>query len=108
MDGRGSKPGERRGGRKKGTPNKANAEIKAAAQAFGADAIKKLAELAGLINGGQGKAQSEQAQVSAVTQLLDRGYGRPATVVEGSDDGPPVKTLIEIAWLGTASNASKS
>ena len=28
--GRGSKPGERRGGRKKGTPNKTTAEVKAA------------------------------------------------------------------------------
>lgn len=30
---RGSKPGERRGGRKKGTPNKRTAEVKAALQA---------------------------------------------------------------------------
>lgn len=35
MAGKGSKPGERRGGRQKGTPNKTSASVKAAlAQAF--------------------------------------------------------------------------
>jgi hypothetical protein len=36
---RGSKPGERRGGRQKGTPNKTTAEIRELAQAHGPDAI---------------------------------------------------------------------
>jgi hypothetical protein len=37
--------GERFGGRKKGTPNKATAEIKAVAQEYGAEAIETLAEM---------------------------------------------------------------
>lgn len=105
---RGSQPGERRGGRKKGTPNKATAEVKALARSYGPKAIEKLARLAGLLAEGEGAAASEQAQVSAITQLLDRGYGKPAQVVEGSDDGPPIKTVLEVAWLGSALNASKS
>lgn len=100
--------GVKYGGRKKGTPNKSSAEVKALARAHGPAAIEKLARLAGLMNGGEGAAQSEQAQVGACGMLLDRAYGKPAQVVEGSDDGPPIKTLIEIAWLGTASSASKS
>jgi hypothetical protein len=37
--------GERFGGRKKGTPNKATAEIKAVAQQYGTEAIETLAEM---------------------------------------------------------------
>lgn len=63
--------GTRIGGRQKGTPNKATAEIKAAAQEYGPKALKRLAHL--MMN-----AESEQAQVSACREILDRGYGKPA------------------------------
>lgn len=72
---RGSKPGERRGGRKAGTPNKATADIKALAQEYTKDAINELARLAG-------KAESEAARVAAIKELLDRGHGRAAQAVE--------------------------
>ena len=65
----GSKPGERRGGRKAGAPNKATAEIRTLAREHGPDAIKELARLAN-------EAQSEQARISACNTLLDRAYGR--------------------------------
>ena len=42
----GSKPGERRGGRKAGVPNKATAEIRTLAREHGPDAIRELARLA--------------------------------------------------------------
>lgn len=74
---RGSKPGERRGGRQKGVPNKATSEIKEVARKYGPAAIEKLAEMAGLVDGKAG-TESEQARVSAVKEILDRGYGRPA------------------------------
>ena len=64
----GSKPGERRGGRKKGTPNKATAEIKEAARKHAPEAIKQLANL-------MKNAESEAARVSAIKEILDRGYG---------------------------------
>ena len=82
--------GKKTGGRTKGVPNKATAEVKTLARSYGPGAIRKLAELAGLINEGEGKAQSEQAQVSAINQLLDRGYGKPAQVVQGDEDGGPI------------------
>jgi hypothetical protein len=53
----GSKPGERRGGRKAGVPNKATAEIRALARGHGPDAIRELARLAK-------EARSEQARIS--------------------------------------------
>jgi hypothetical protein len=59
---RGSAPGERRGGRAKGTPNKVTLEVKALASQHGPQAIQELARLAGLIEGGKGKAENEQAQ----------------------------------------------
>lgn len=101
MAGRGSKPGERRGGRQKGTSNKATADIKAAARMHGADAIKRLAHL-------MTKAESEQAQVAACKELLDRAYGKPAQAVVGDDDGAPVKTVMEIVWgVSSGSSADK-
>jgi hypothetical protein len=42
---RGSKPGERRGGRKKGAPNKATASIRDAAREFTDDALGTLVEV---------------------------------------------------------------
>ena len=79
----GSKPGERRGGRKKGTPNKATADIKALAMVHGPAAVLQLAALAK-------KAESEAARVAAIKELLDRAYGKAAQAVQmsGPDNGP--------------------
>ena len=71
----GSKPGERRGGRQKGTPNKATADIKAAAQAHGPRMIELLAEIAQ-------HGESEAARVSAISNILDRGYGKATQAVD--------------------------
>ncbi len=45
MAGAGAKPGERRGGRKKGTPNKITADIKAAFRIHGDELVKALLKL---------------------------------------------------------------
>lgn len=101
MAGRGSKPGERRGGRQKGTPNKATAEIREIARQHGAAAVERLAYL-------MTRAESEQAQVAACKELLDRAYGKPAQAIVG-DDEAPVKTVMEIVWAGmSGSSAGKS
>ncbi|HXA85755.1 MAG TPA: hypothetical protein VNZ47_11800 [Candidatus Dormibacteraeota bacterium] len=63
-------------GRPKGAPNKATADVKALAQQYTAGAIRGLAALAGLLDDGAGKAESEQARVSAFKELLDRGHGK--------------------------------
>jgi hypothetical protein len=34
--------------------------------------------------------QSESARVSAACALLDRGYGKPVTVLAGDDSMPPI------------------
>jgi len=86
----GSKPGEYRGGRQKGTPNKATAEAKLAiselAKTLAPDALRRLATLAR-------KAKSEAAQVAAIREILDRAYGRPAQAVTlAGGEGPPIRT----------------
>lgn len=66
----GSKPGERRGGRQKGTPNKVTADVRALAQKYGPKALKTLAEI---MEAGE---QPASARVSAAKELLDRAYGK--------------------------------
>ena len=90
--GGGSKPGERRGGRKKGTPNKATADVKALAQQYAPDAIKELARIAA-------KGESEAARVSAIKELLDRAYGKSPQAVTGEDGGPIQHAVAGFAWM---------
>ena len=91
---RGSKPGERRGGRKKGTPNKVTASLKDAAREYTEQALLTLAEV--MVDSEQPAA----ARVSAANALLDRGYGKPSNVIAGDEDGGPIKTVSEIRLVG--------
>jgi uncharacterized protein YfcZ (UPF0381/DUF406 family) len=61
--------GRKTGGRQKGTPNKATADIKALAMKHAEDAMKELARLAT-------GAESEAARVAAIKELFDRGFGK--------------------------------
>lgn len=76
---RGSKPGERRGGRKAGTPNHATVEIKDLARQHGPTVIAELVRLAA-------QAQSESARVAAAGMILDRAYGKSAPSPEERED----------------------
>jgi hypothetical protein len=82
-------------GRKKGVPNKRTAEIKALAQEYGAPAIARLAQLSGLVEGMPG-AESDAAQIAAIRELLDRGYGKAAQPISGDPDGAPL--AIDFRW----------
>lgn len=74
----GRKPGTpKTGGRKKGTPNKATADVKALARQYAPAALKELARLSI-------EAESEQARVSACREILDRAYGKAPQAIEGS------------------------
>ena len=68
--------GKRAGaGRKAGQPNKVTSDIRALAQKYTDRAIKRLAYLAE-------KAESESAQVAAIKEILDRGYGKSKQPLE--------------------------
>ena len=83
-----------RGGRRAGTGrpvgalNKATADIRALAQQYTDEAIKELARLAT-------QAESEQARVAAIKELLDRGYGKSTQAVDvGGGYGP-----VTFTWM---------
>jgi len=82
--------GRKTGGRKKGTPNRATAEIKALAQDHGEATIKELARLAL-------KAKSEMTRVAAGRELLDRGYGKATQPIAGDLDSPLIVELVRFA-----------
>ncbi len=67
--------GNKTGGRKKGTPNKATAEVRTLASEYGPHAIKELARLAGFVEDAA-PAQSDTARIAALGMLLDRSYGK--------------------------------
>jgi hypothetical protein len=95
---RGSKPGERRGGRAPGTPNKATIRQKGTLEELArAYTEQALATLAQICTAGE----SEAARVAAANALLDRGYGKPSQSVEHSGkDGEEIKmnvTMREVA-----------
>lgn len=91
--------GKREGaGRKKGIPNKITADVKAIAQSYGEEAIMHLVEIAR-----DGEAP-HAARVSAVKEILDRGFGKAAQPLEhtGSDGGPvEIANTLNVASLST-------
>lgn len=94
---------ERYGGRQKGTPNKATADVKALAGKYGPKAVDALAVLAGLKTGGK-PAESEAARVAALKEILDRAYGKASQPIGGADDLPAIRTALEVAFVGVRSN----
>ena len=85
----GSKPGERRGGRQKGTPNKVTAELRGAAQQYTMQALEVLVHVAQ-------HGESESARVSAACALLDRGHGRPTQAVNVGADSSMAALMARI------------
>ncbi len=67
--------GRKTGGRGKGTPNKATAEIREHAQQYTIEALEGLALIAR-------NSTSDAARVSAWNALLDRGWGKPILGVD--------------------------
>jgi hypothetical protein len=84
------------GGRPKGVPNKATLSLKELAREYTPQALETLAHI-------MLKSESDTARVSAANAILDRGYGKPSTVLAGDEDGNPVKMVHEIILRGIAS-----
>lgn len=77
---RGAKPGERRGGRAKGTPNKTKSEIREIAQQHSAAAIKRIAKIM--------DNADDRIALPACIHMLDRAYGKPAQIMAGDKENP--------------------
>lgn len=91
---RGSKPGERRGGRQKGTPNKATASLRDIARQYTDKAIEGLVAVLNNLE------EPAAARISAANSLLDRGYGKPSQPLDGDGEGGPIKTINRIEMIG--------
>ena len=83
----GSKPGERRGGRRKGTPNRVTAEIRSAFQLHGDELVQALLKLT--------QSADERVRLVAIQAALDRGFGKPAQAlqIKGDPDSPVIFNL---------------
>lgn len=97
--GRGSKPGERRGGRQKGTPNKATAALRDICRQYTENAVHELARLAM-------EAESEASRVAAIKEILDRGYGKAPQPMTGEDGEGPMQ-LVVVSGVPRAENRAK-
>ncbi len=80
--------GKKTGGRVAGTPNKATADIKAAARVHGAEAIELLWTLART-------SETDGTRVAAIKEILDRGYGKASQPIDGDGNGGPIVQRIE-------------
>lgn len=67
---------QKTGGRKAGTPNKATASVREAAQEYTTDALNTLVAVM------NDDTQPGAARVAAANSVLDRGYGKPTQPVE--------------------------
>lgn len=74
---RGSKPGERRGGRQKGGLNKVGQDIRLLAAVYTSDALTTLAHI-------MEHSETDNARVAAARELLDRAHGKPAQYIEAN------------------------
>lgn len=75
------------GGRQKGTLNHATAELKVLCQKHCPAAVLELARLST-------GAESEQARVGAIRELLDRGYGKAPQPHDGDGQGGAIKWVV--------------
>jgi hypothetical protein len=82
--------GTKTGGRRKGTPNKATAQVRALAQDYGPDALKELHRLSQ-------EAESEAARVSACNAILERAYGKSPASVPIEIDLPKTETVEDVS-----------
>lgn len=67
--------GRKTGGRVAGTPNKATADVKAAAQQYTSEAVEALATI-------MRDSDSDAAKVAAIKEILDRGHGKSKQSVD--------------------------
>ncbi len=68
-------------GRKPGFPNKATAELKALARQHAPEMLAGLVRIAKT-------SESDAGRVSAIKEILDRAYGKPAQAITGDGEGP--------------------
>lgn len=100
MSGRGSKPGERRGGRQKGTKNKKTQAVIDKLDDMGVDPIKGMADIAN-----QAMAEGDMQLAGQMYRELAQYVAPKRKAVEISgDDGGPIQTSSSFEFIPVGSN----
>lgn len=84
------------GGRPKGVPNaprEARGDMRDIARKYGPEALDALINIAK-------HGAPDGARVSAIREILDRGYGKAPQPMDGDGDGGPIQ--LAIRWLAPA------
>jgi hypothetical protein len=85
--------GFKTGGRKPGSPNKVTADVRAIAQQYAPAALKELARLSV-------DAESEQARVAAIKEILERAYGKSRQALDIDANVKATISRIELVPVG--------
>lgn len=80
-------------GRKPGVPNKATADVRAAAREYSAEALETLA---GIMRGGK---QPAAARVAAAKELLDRAFGKSTQPLANDPENPLTGPALDFSTL---------
>lgn len=83
------KGGAKTGGRRKGTPNKATADIKALAQTYTSEAMSALAAV-------MRSSDSDAARVAAIKEIFERGHGKAPQPQTGEGGTGPIQHVHRI------------
>ena len=81
--------GVKTGGRQAGTPNKATASVREAAQQYTDEALKTLVEVMG------DETAPPAARVAAANSLLDRGHGKPRQELDVDHKGDLTHLIVK-------------
>lgn len=73
------------------------AEVKELARKHGQTALNRVVSLM--------QSPDERVSLAAAQEVMNRAYGKATQPVEGTDDGPPIKQVLEVIWAGQ--NTSK-
>lgn len=89
---------------RKGKPNKSSLMGRDLALLWGPDAIREMAALAGLVRNpdgtpAPGRSESDQVRLNALTELVNRAYGKPLNVVAGDEEGGPVRHAMNLVFV---------
>ena len=87
------------GGRQAGTPNKATASIREAAQQYTDEALKTLVEVMG------DETAPHAARVAAANSLLDRGHGKPRQELDVDHKGELTHLIVKFVESDGDGNA---
>jgi hypothetical protein len=87
--------GRKTGGRKKGTPNKSTAALRAIAQQYDEEAVEKLVHL-------MRNSLDEKVQHAAAVDLIEIGHGKPKQTVEDVTNHESSRTEQLLAQLPEA------